>query len=54
MRYALAIAVLAATVTPALNQDCTYPQREPVEQNGQTQYRFTDTCGQPLRSWLSV
>lgn len=47
MRHVLAIVVLAASASPALSQDCTYPQREPAEQNGQTQYRFTDTCGQP-------
>lgn len=46
MNYSLTLAVLAVTASPAFSQDCTYPQREPVEQNGQTQYRFTDTCGQ--------
>lgn len=32
---------------PAWAQDCTYPQREPVQREGRAEYRFTDSCGNP-------
>ena len=39
--------LLAVAPTPALVQECQFPQRTPVEQDGRTQFLFTDTCGRP-------
>lgn len=43
------IVMLAASfaAAPAWAQDCTYPQREPVQREGRAEYRFTDSCGNP-------
>jgi len=45
MKLPLVLTLMAFAASPALAEDCTYPQREPVERDGQTQYRFTDSCG---------
>lgn len=47
MKLALPFVLLALTAWPAAAQDCTYPDLAPVTlENGTTQYRFTDSCGQ--------
>jgi hypothetical protein len=47
MKSTTLLALLCLAASPALAQDCTYPQREAVQKDGKPEYRFTDSCGQP-------
>jgi hypothetical protein len=40
-------ALLAVTASPAFADNCVYPQLEPIQKDGKTQYRFLDSCGHP-------
>lgn len=41
----LLIAALGASTATA--EECSFPQKEPVQQSGKTEYLFLDTCGKP-------
>ena len=47
MKFRFALPLLVVTASPAFAQDCSYPERAPVQKDGEVQYRFTDSCGQP-------
>ncbi|MBB5278504.1 hypothetical protein HNR26_004605 [Rhizobium rosettiformans] len=47
MKTLIAFGLLSLAASPAFAQDCTYHERQPVQKDGNTQHRFTDSCGKP-------
>ncbi|MBB6182426.1 hypothetical protein HNQ75_004415 [Rhizobium flavum] len=47
MKTVIVAGFLLAAAQPVWAQECTYPQREPIERDGGVDYRFVDSCGKP-------
>ncbi|WP_099864752.1 hypothetical protein [Pararhizobium haloflavum] len=43
----LIVIALALFASPAIADECTFPERAPIETGETTQYQFHDSCGEP-------